>query len=357
MRSPTYETNVQVDDFTYYLVFNEQHSHASYMREKLFNPALFHVRETYDIFFETIPFGTLPEDTTYTYILYGPTDPLSMAPEEKTYLEKLVKLAEAKVNIVSVFDLEHGNDSQEYKEHSSSIPSLANELGVNVIFPDNILEDIGIRTVDKEDIQDNIVCETIRAKYTAIKDTALEDSTIASQENHTGDIEYIRKLYDIYHLWHRDATDGAVLIRTDSGYLISQTKTDKTVMRADDFSFVTDFNEEERIVYYSGKKIPSSDGPEYLVLSKLFEKKGVSPKYIIHFHHNESTRGDIFTNHCTSRKIEYGQFSSGYKIFDEITQIRDNWLVLLEHGILWWGDELQSFETFLTDTLKLSKGR
>ena len=40
-------------------------------------------------------------------------------------------------------------------------------------------------------------------------------------------------------------------------------------------------------------------------------------------------------------------------IYDENKHKVDNWLILLEHGVLWWGDSLDKFESFLTETLGL----
>ena len=346
-----YKAKPTLEEFSYYLVENTAHVHSAPVLQEFVLPAIAQVKEEYAIEFTVLRYGEVPHDETYSYVLYVATNPLTMSTEEHKYLRKLGSVAH--VNVVSAFPLEDGQDTEIYTRNSHKIPLWAAELGVNVIYPDNIVTDLGVRTVDQEDIQDNIICETVRVKYSPVvsSDHSLDDVRMVHKE-YQETIEQLRSLYDTQGLWHRDRTDGALMMRTDRGFLVSQTKTDKTTMTAEQFSVVDGWDVGMNEVSYAGSKIPSSDAPEFLVFAELLAQKGNTPTLFIHFHHNGTTRGDRFREYVTSMKIEYGQFFSGTQIFEEAERVGGQWLILREHGILWWGDTVEEFEDFIIRTLK-----
>jgi len=335
----TYQTKPQISDFTYYLIWDDEKLHGEYLRKRLVQPALDKIKEQYNFVFKEIKKGELPDDSNFTYVLFGPTNPLKFSAEEKTYLKRLSSLAEAKVNVISVYQ----DDNAEIE--NVDIPKVAQELGINIIYPDNLIEDIKVRTVDQEDIKDNIVCETIRVKYEPVFDESISENELRTiKDEYEDDIEVIRTLYKKYCLWHRASTDGAVAIQTKKGVLVSQTRTGKNSMTTENFSLVTGFFAETNQIIYSGNKIPSSDSPEFLVFLNFFKQR---PKYLIHFHKNEVIRNPKFEEHLTKEKIEYGKFESGEKMFRELNQAFSNSLLLREHGIVWWGDELSAFTKYV----------
>ena len=149
-------------------------------------------------------------------------------------------------------------------------------------------------------------------------------------------------------------TDGAIMLNTRSGWLVSQTKTEKVFIEPMDFSLMIGSNSEKNTITYAGYKLPSSDAPEYAQLIKYYEEAGMDlPNMIVHFHHPTLTRSDEFPENTTEEELEYGVFESGDIIFEELQKRDTNWLVLKNHGLLWLGNSVEEFEEFLENTLEL----
>lgn len=339
-----YKKKPQISDFDYYIVLNKKHSVANVLHQSIISPALQKAKDIYGIDFTELQSGEMPSTKKTIYLLYGPTDVLNLDDEESVYLKKLAELSESKINIVSGYYLNNGLDSDAYKQNQLKVPAISSELGVNVIYPDNILLDINIRTTDSDDITDNIICETIRVKYEPVIDlnpVQIEKTDISDE------IARISDLYRKYKLWHRAPTDGAVAIFLDKVSVISQTKTDKQNLSFDDFSLISKFEINTNKLFYSGEKLPSSDSPEFLRFKELLNAEGAFPRYLIHFHKDEIIRSERFKDKLTKEKIEYGRFNSGDKMFEEHKSNTTNYLLLREHGVVWWGDSIEEFERFL----------
>lgn len=174
-----------------------------------------------------------------------------------------------------------------------------------------------------------------------------------AQKEAEQDIEEIRSIMGKYGLYHRSKTDGAVVVRTEEGWLVSQTKTDKTSLRPEEFSLVLSADKDANKIRFEGSKLPSSDCPELVEALGMLES---SEKEVlaIHFHHNETTRGTRFLSHTTRKALEYGRFESGAKIVQEFGRMNSNWIILREHGILWVGKSPEEFEKFVSETLGIN---
>lgn len=347
-----YSRKYDVSEFKYFYAANESNKFKDIIDSEIIRPALVNVKSRYNINFTQLEPGDIPH-VENNYVLYGPTNILNLSEKEKNYLSELSKVSF--VNVVSAYELENeGDDTESYKLNQDKIPLISKELGVNVIYPDNLLRDV--RTVDSNDVMDNIICETIRIKYNPIVDESVSNLEFVNIKNRVqNEIDQISGIYKKYKLWHRAPTDGAILIIDSGNILISQTKTNKVKLNIKDFSLITGFDVSKNVLTYIGERLPSSDGPEFITFLDMIKSDNQSPRYIFHFHKNEIIRAERFEKALTKSKIEYGRFESGVKMFDEIGNVHNNYLLLREHGIVWWGDSLDQFEGFLNITLGLKQ--
>lgn len=346
-----FEDKPSFDSFSYRYVLSENLPCHSFIEKHIVFPALRAVKGEYGVDVQELAYGNIPylEEGRIPYILYGPINPSQILLEEKEYIRQLGRLANVKINVISAYSLENDYDAQEYLfKEANVVKKLTDDLNVNVIYPDTIYKDQNLRSVDFEDIRDNIICETVRVKY--MPNRVKEDVFIDSKTKDI--IGRMSALFKRYHLWHRDTTDGALLLKDSKNQIfISQAKTDKTQMEAQHFSLVRKFNVSDNTISFSGEKIPSSDSPELLSLYSLLQENF---SLGVHFHCNEITRSNRFNTYKTKEKIEYGKFLSGKIIYDELIRINSNWLILLEHGILWVGNSCEEFEEFVVKTLRLN---
>lgn len=249
----------------------------------------------------------------------------------------------SRINIASWFNLKT-------EQIARNIPNFDHENGINTIFADEIFG--SSKLISLQDIIDNIVCETIRAKVRMHRDSALDTELVVSEEHFSYDIEKLRMLFTKYKLYHRGPTDGAVAFTLpDSSYIFgTSTKTNKTHMTQDDYSIYG--SNDGQSLQFSGKKIPSSDSPELLSLASKFKySKQTLPSLFIHFHHPVATRSQQLALMQTNQEIEYGRFESGDKIYHELKRLNSNWLILRNHGFLWTGSSIIEFEQWIKSTL------
>lgn len=341
-----------LEELRYYYITNNESPYSDWALAKVMQPAFKALRKEYGIRFHALEFGALPpavQPEELVYIIYGPTNPLQMKRREREYLAALSGMG-CRTNIISAYPLtKRGQDRANYVFAKTVVPGLCHELNINAIFPDDMNTAVGIRTIDWEDLRDNVIGETIRVKYRPTRTEHPEDHDLLQRlhAEHDNDIRKLAKLHAKYHLWQRAVTDGSILFTHDGYWYSSQTKTDKTKMTANDYSLITSYDEGHRAVTYAGRKLPSSDVPEHLLLSSLLSMHGERPKLIVHFHHYDLTRGDRYRELVTHKKLEYGQFASGRHLLKDIKHKMSMWLVMREHGLIWTGNTLDDFEAFL----------
>ncbi len=284
------------------------------------------------------------EDPRIPYNLVGPvdlSDPQSLS--TAGLVSQLVRGSHVNVrtNLANFYDPESGQLPQDVQKYDM-------DNHCNTIFADEKAGDFMVVTA--ADILDNIVCETIRLKYKATRDMT-HGAADRLERAKTDTESLIREIASIFHsfnLYHRDARDGAILIRHSKDILVSQTLSIKPILHPKDFSLITYADPERNEVRFAGQRLPSSDAPELLELMRLMENAGQPlPKLVIHFHHPTYTRSGQFTEHETNEEIEYGVFTSGHAILEEL-QVKDsNWLLLKNHGFLWMGNTVKEFRDFI----------
>ncbi|MER7273192.1 hypothetical protein ABT369_01920 [Dactylosporangium sp. NPDC000244] len=340
-----------------FYVINPRSPHGGWALREVVRPAFLALRAEYGLSVEPLAFGELPTPRPglITYVVYGPTDPLGMGEDEKAYLAALAA-AGVRTSVLSAYELTaDGQDRPGYERARTVVPELCDELDVNAIYPDEIDRRRGIRTNTWQDVYVNVIGETIRVKYTPTR--SLEPVDTAARERlgarHAGEIAHLARVHREHRLWQRKPwTDGSILFSHDGHWFVSQTVTDKTLMTAADFDLVTSYDEGRRALTYTGPRLPSSDAPEYLMLSTLLSMHGRRPRLIVHFHHRELTRGSRHRELVTADTVECGRFEAGRRFFAELRAKSTEWFIIREHGMVWTGDSAAEFEQFVRRVLR-----
>ncbi len=358
--NPDYSEVLSPQQFRYRFARPDSRLGESELVRDVCRPAFDLVKHRHGIQVE-VNWGDIPEDDgRIPYYLIGPVDPLSQdfRRRQEAYIAQLGKVPGARVNVFTAYDVGQGfRDSLDYQLKAHKVvPKMDRRLGVNTIYPDAFHSvtshpwDLNpaqhFRTVSWRDVADNIVCETIRLKVRAQRDSSSEAlARLRNARDEAGiTIAGLSRVYRDRKLWHRAPTDGAVLVNTEEGPLVSQTKTDKTRMKHSDTALVLGYDAKSNIVRFAGERLPSSDSPEFLVMMNRLRIRGEEPRMAVHFHHNGVTRGVRHRNHVTREEIEYGRFESGHAIAHEFARIGDRWLILRNHGLLVLADNVQEFE-------------
>lgn len=283
------------------------------------------------------------------YVLAGPvnlSDEMSL--QGLASLLHVIRTAkpdlDARINIASYFKTDKPPQAEKVQEFDD-------ENGCNTIYADDAIDSGRHMAVTAKDLLDNIVCETIRAKYRAVRDTSHEAAYHLAEGKRASanTITELRRIFSEYKLWHRASTDGAILINHEDNLLVSQTQSSKSMIVPKRFSLVTGTVEVFNQLSFAGERLPSSDSPELVELIENIKEDGEMevPQLILHFHHPTLTRSGKFPEYTTKDEIEYGRFESGRKIYKELKSKQTNWLILKNHGFIWLGNTPEEFEQFV----------
>ena len=347
-----YRHKHDIADLRFFYVVNPVSPHGGWALREIIQPAVRALHADYGVSVRPLAYGDLPEPLPggMTYVVYGPTNPLTMPPQEQAYLAALAA-AGARTNIISAYPLTDANeDHPDYARAGSAVPQLCDLLDINAIFPDALELSRGIRTNTWQDVYVNAIGETIRVKYQPTQSVDPGDRAVLERlrREHDGEVAELARVHREHHLWQRKPyTDGSIMFTHDGYWFASQTLTDKSRMTAGDFDLITSFDEGSRSLTYTGERLPTSDAPEFLVLSSLLSMHGRRPRLIVHFHHRELTRGPRVRVLVTAARIEGGPVAAGRLFFRELRQKRTDWFIIREHGMVWIGDSVRSFEEYV----------
>ncbi|MEV6927817.1 hypothetical protein AB0M46_25410 [Dactylosporangium sp. NPDC051485] len=352
-RSCDYTHKPSAADVHCYYVVHPSSPHGEWALEAVLRPAFRALLADYGIAAVRLEFGDVPpvRPDAVTYLVYGPTDPLEMSSAEREYLAALA--AEGiRTNVISAYALTpSGADRPGYEAARTVVPALCDELGINALYPDEIDRVRGIRTNTWQDVYINAIGETIRVKYRPTESLESDDAQVRGRlrREHAADVAELARLHREFHLWQRKPyTDGSIMFPHDGYWFVSQTMTDKTRMTSDDYDLITSFDEGLRGITYAGPRLPSSDSPEFLMLSSLMSMHGRRPRLIVHFHHRELTRGPRYRDLVTDTTIEGGQFAAGRLFFGELRRRGTDWFIIREHGMVWVGNSVGEFGAFVS---------
>jgi hypothetical protein len=345
-----YKRNVA--ELRYCYVLNPASPHSDWALREIIQPAFRALHAEYGVRAEPLAYGELPEHRPggVTYVIYGPTDPLLMPAEEQHYLAALAATG-AKTNVISAYALTETNeDAPGYAAARTVVPRLCDALDVNAIYPDHLDLSRGIRTNTWQDVYVNAIGETVRVKYQPTESVDPGDRAVLARlrDRHAAEIDELARLHRDHHLWQRKPyTDGSIMFTHDGHWLVSQTVTDKSLMTAGDYDLITSFDEGARSLTYTGERLPSSDAPEFLMLSSLMSMHERRPRLIVHFHHRELTRGPRHRRFVSAARIEGGRFDAGRHFFRELRLKASNWFIIREHGMVWTGDSVAEFADYV----------
>ncbi|GAB3854339.1 hypothetical protein ACFPIJ_61090 [Dactylosporangium cerinum] len=352
LQANDYRYKRDVTELRYFYVLNPASPHRGWALRELIQPAFRALHAEYGVTVQPLAYGAVPEPRPdgVTYVIYGPTNPLTMPVDEQGYLAALAATG-ARTNIISAYPLSETNeDRPDYAMAATWVPELCDLLDVNAIFPDEVDLSRGIRTNTWQDVYVNAIGETIRVKYQPTQSVDPGDRAVLHRlrQEHDAEIVELARVHRDHHLWQRKPyTDGSIMFTHDGHWFASQTVTDKSRMTADDFDLITSFDEGTAGLTYTGPRLPSSDAPEFLMLSSVLGMHGRRPRLIVHFHHRELTRGARYRELVTDARIEGGRFSAGRLFYRELCQKQTDWFIIREHGMVWTGDSVAQFEEFV----------
>ncbi len=352
LQANDYRYKRNVAELRYFYVLNPASPHGAWALREIIEPAFRALHAEFGVTIEPLAYGALPEPRPggITYVVYGPTNPLTMPVEEQDWLAALAA-AGARTNIISAYPLtETHEDQPDYARACTAVPELCDLLDINAIFPDHLDLTLGIRTNTWQDVHVNAIGETIRVKYQPTQSADPDDRAVLERlrGEHAAEIAELARVHREHHLWQRKPyTDGSIMFTHDGHWLASQTVTDKARMTAAEFDLITSFDEGTSSLTYTGSRLPSSDAPEFLMLSSLLSMHGRRPRLIVHFHHRELTRGPRFRDLVTDARIEGGRFAAGRLFFRELRRKQTDWFIIREHGMVWTGDSVAEFEDYV----------
>ena len=364
-----YKIPLEQSDISYFLVDTIDYKPQSMsvsdyekLRFRLIKKAQLEVEANFGARFSVLDENANFQENKINYFIAGLVDPTLIDQKLINKLKKMKYAPNSRVNLAVVYEAKYA------EEVSQIIMDLDKNLGVNTIYQDNHIDfdNREYLTVSTVDVADNMVCETFRVKYKAIRLSDKESiSKLESARKEVWqDVQEMQKIYTKYQLWHRSPIDGAFMFLTKHGWLTTATRTPKNNIQWEDMTLVTDFNESSDTVTYVGARLPSSDLPEFMVLvernEKALEKAGEKLpviKYMAHFHKNEITRNPKFKEYAVPFS-RYGVFESGHEFADEILKRgkaaaginisgKGRGFIILEHGLVRMGVKLQHFEDFL----------
>ncbi|MET7419456.1 hypothetical protein [Dactylosporangium sp. NPDC005555] len=347
-----YRYKRNIAELRYCYVLNPASPHSAWALREIIEPAFRALHRDYGVTAEPLAYGDLPEHHPggVTYVIYGPTNPLLMPDEERHYLAALAATG-ARTNVISAYPLTDGNeDGPGYAAARTAVPELCDALDVNAIYPDHLDLTMRLRTNTWQDVYVNAIGETVRVKYHPTQSSDPGDRTVLDRLRleHAGEVAELARIHRDHHLWQRQPyTDGSIMFTHDGHWLVSQTVTDKSRMTSADYDLITSFDEGLQSLTYTGERLPSSDAPEFLMLSGLLGMHERRPRLIVHFHHRELTRGPRFRDLVSDARIEGGRFAAGRHFFRELRQKSTNWFIIREHGMVWTGDSVAEFDDYV----------
>ena len=230
---------------------------------------------------------------------------------------------------------------EELLKASSQIESLKKIYNDRINFLRPTISVDGKLRVTIEKIIDNAVCDTVRVKY--IPKNISGQIRLCNEEKHF--FQEASSLYKQLHLYHRSSSDGYFAIRVGEkdSFLITATKTDKERISFDRIVKVIKYEKEKNILWYEGGKLPSSDAVEASIIFQRCSTIGA----IIHTHASSLFTRNIKYKHKIKVGVyPYGESKLGYKISKAITENSPDFLIMEEHGEVFWSKKEETTKLF-----------
>ncbi|MCV0387938.1 MAG: class II aldolase/adducin family protein [Nitrobacter sp.] len=235
----------------------------------------------------------------------------------------------------------------------AQVESLKYAIGdqLNFLRPDSI--DQTCVFVSDEKILDNAVCDTVRVKYHPVR---RGDSLINDEEFNIAwrDFAWLSELYARHSMYLRSSTDGYIARRSQNGFLITCTKTDKVRLRATRLSEVLGYDKLKNLLEYRGGYLPSSDAVEAHAIFKSMPEISV----VFHTHASDLfTRNPIFADRVLVPRLPYGEPELGDALVGALRTVGDGFIIMEEHGEVFAGPSLEYVNHRVEEAVSASRSR
>jgi hypothetical protein len=213
------------------------------------------------------------------------------------------------------------------KREPIELAKVRYEDRVNFLRPDRFDDD---RVwVSDQKIAENSVCDSVRIKYAAVR----EPGAVELSARERSFFEGASRAFGAYHLFHRSASDGYFLLRRDTGFLITATKTYKERLDLRRISWVTGYDRASNSIRYVGEFLPSSDAVEAAVVLQKCSDVGA----VIHTHASDRwTRNPAYRDVCLVPELPYGEPALGDVLCEHVARGRRGFVIMQEHGEVFW---------------------
>ncbi|OGB83127.1 hypothetical protein A3F66_01715 [candidate division TM6 bacterium RIFCSPHIGHO2_12_FULL_32_22] len=247
-------------------------------------------------------------------------------PYKEDIVEKLSSYLKRYQVISLAFTYSSFNEMMKYREHIEMIKRKFDDK-INFLRPDSVNEN-NMYYVSDEKILDNAVCDSVRVKY---QPKNLNRTIVELGYNQFIKDFFIMSstLYEKWNLYHRSSTDGYFAIRSNNGFFITATKTNKVNLDFIRISFVHSYDEKNNVLEFSGEYLPSSDAVEASIVFKNLP----NVSSIIHTHASDLfTRNISFSDRVLVPRLPYGEPDLGYAIVKALNAVSDGFIIMDNHG-------------------------
>jgi len=226
------------------------------------------------------------------------------------------------VSLAFIYD-----STEEMERAGREIERLKNRWNgrVNFLRPD--VQRGGRLQVSEQKILDNAVCDSVRVKY--IPDQKKDRVPADLREEVRPFFMAASYFYQRYALYHRDVHDGYFACRTQDGFAITATKTNKVVFDDARIVIVHNYDERRNILTYTGPFLPSSDAVEaYFVFANH-----PTVQTVVHTHASVRwTRNRRYAQRIKVPPSPYGTPDTGRQVAIALAETPDGFVIMAEHG-------------------------
>jgi hypothetical protein len=240
--------------------------------------------------------------------------------------------------------LEYETDA-EFLSSNELVGNSKRQFGDRLNFLMPVRRKDGRWVVPHQKILDNAVCDTVRVKYIPLQRTSTMPCLTSNELTYFAEV---CQIYSQHMLYFRAPTDGYIAFRhgDESGFLITATKTNKLTLDLNRISLVHSYNQNQNILEYSGRYLPSSDSVEAAI---VFQEHPTITS-IIHTHASHLfTRNPKYAQRILVPPLPYGSPLLGDAISKAISINLLDWLIMEDHGELFFGTSGHSAIATLRD--------
>lgn len=142
-------------------------------------------------------------------------------------------------------------------------------------------------------------------------------------------------------------TAGCLSMKVNQGFLITTSGSDMAILKEEDISYITSWDEKKCLITWMGEKVPSSEAPLHCVLHQ-----NRSDMLILHFHCPELTYSHKLSHLNTEDYIRYGTFKIGHESVKMVE--KNNFMILKLHGEIVIGENTSQLKRIIAKHRKMA---